>query len=428
MAVPKIFVSHSHKDDTFTERLVADLRQAGADAWMDKTDLGAGNFQQHISDALADCEWFVLVLTREALASPWVRQEVDAANRLKNQGQVRDLIFVQAGLLEHREIPPLWGVFNIFDATRDYGLARDLVTRAVGLLPGARGTAATPQPSAPQPQVSPLSPDIFPKRLADLGFQARTNQGVAYILPPLVAVPAGPFLMGTDPKRERVPKEIRPEMKAAWFALIKGEQPQHRVNLPAFEIARYPVTVAEYACFVRVGYHDPLEWQKQLPRLDHPVSHVTWYDAAAYAEWLAGRTGEIWRLPTEAEWEKAARGTDGRVYPWGDTFDRTRCNCSEIGVFATTPVGSYPSGASHYGVLDVAGNVCEWTTSLLLPYPYRVSDERVNAASPQNRVTRGGNGYAGNSIDLRGAYRTSSSPDLGSGFGGFRLVRAAPIS
>jgi hypothetical protein len=87
MSQSRIFVSHSHKDDAFTERLVADLRQAGANAWMDRTDLGAGNFQQRISDALAVCEWFVLVLTRDALDSPWVRQEVDAANRLKNQGR-----------------------------------------------------------------------------------------------------------------------------------------------------------------------------------------------------------------------------------------------------------------------------------------------------------------------------------------------------
>jgi TIR domain len=90
---PKIFVSHSHKDDAFTECLVGDLRQAGANAWMDNTGLGAGNFQQRISEALADCEWFVLVLTRDALVSSWVRQEVDAANRLKNQGKIHDLIF-----------------------------------------------------------------------------------------------------------------------------------------------------------------------------------------------------------------------------------------------------------------------------------------------------------------------------------------------
>ena len=133
MAQPKIFVSHSHKDDAFTERLVEDLRQAGADAWMDKTDLGAGNFQQRISEALADCEWFVLVLTRSALASTWVSQEVEAANILKHAGQIRDLIFLQASPVEHRELPALWRVYNIFDATADYATTRDRVLKAVGV-------------------------------------------------------------------------------------------------------------------------------------------------------------------------------------------------------------------------------------------------------------------------------------------------------
>jgi curved DNA-binding protein CbpA len=134
MATPKVFVSHSHKDNAFTERLVADLRQAGADAWMDKTDLGAGDFQDRISRALARCEWFLLVLTRDALASAWVQQEVNAANRLKHQGQIKDLIFLQAGPLEHRELPALWGVFNIFDA-KEYDVAYRHVLTAVGLQP-----------------------------------------------------------------------------------------------------------------------------------------------------------------------------------------------------------------------------------------------------------------------------------------------------
>jgi len=94
MAQPNIFVSHSHDNEVFADRLVADLRKTGVDAWLDKTDLGPGNFQQRINNALTICDWFLLVLTRSALASPWVRQEVDAANRLKHQGHIHDLIFI----------------------------------------------------------------------------------------------------------------------------------------------------------------------------------------------------------------------------------------------------------------------------------------------------------------------------------------------
>lgn len=149
MAQPKVFVSHSHVDDAFAERLVKDLRAAGADAWLDKTDLGAGDFQARISAALGGCEWFVLVLTRSALASKWVVQEVNAANSLKHQGRIQDLIFIQAGPIEHHELPALWSVYNIFDATADYATTRDRVATTVGV-------------TRPRPSISPLSPQATP--------------------------------------------------------------------------------------------------------------------------------------------------------------------------------------------------------------------------------------------------------------------------
>jgi formylglycine-generating enzyme required for sulfatase activity len=397
MAQPKIFVSHSHADDSFTEMLVADLCRSGADAWMDKTDLGAGNFQQRISDALANCEWFVLVLSRDALASPWVVQEVDAANRLKNQGQIRDLIFIKAGPFEHRELPALWGVFNIFDATSDYAAARDRTLRAVGLSPAT--SAAT----------SPVTPPTVPPRLPDLGFAVRGSQGKAFILPPLVTIPAGPFLMGSDPKRDK--------------GAFENEQPQHTVTLPAYEIGRFPVTVMEYVLFMRPSHAEPKDWKIQFGKVMHPVVNVTWRDAVAYAAWLSERTGEFWRLPSEAEWEKAARGTDGRIFPWGDSFDKVRCNTSESGIKATTPVGRYSSGASPYGVQDMAGNVWEWTGSLYVPYPHTLSGKREDPNSPHNRVLRGGS-WKDAAWSARAAYRSEGVPVGVNDAGGFRVVRA----
>ena len=174
----------------------------------------------------------------------------------------------------------------------------------------------------------------------------------------------------------------------------KLEKPQHIVTLPAFEIARFPVTVAEYAYFVRTGQHEPGQWQVQLGKLDHPVVCVSWYDAVAYATWLAECTGQSWRLATEAEWEKAARGTDGRIFPWGDTFDKARCNTKESGVKTTTPVGNYSNGASPYGAQDMAGNVWEWTSSRFLPYPDKIPIEREDTDFYRNmseyQVARGG--------------------------------------
>lgn len=187
------------------------------------------------------------------------------------------------------------------------------------------------------------------------------------------------------------------------------EQPQHTVTLLAYQIARFPVTVAEYACFVRAGHAQPGDWQTQLDKLDHPVVSVSWYDAVAYAFWLARLTGQRWCLPAEAEWEKAARGTDGRLYPWGDTFDRGRANTRESGKGATTPVGAYPNGASPAGAQDMAGNVWEWSNSVFKPYPYRRNDGRELQKSTENCVLRGGS-WNGDSVGACAAYRVRSLP------------------
>jgi formylglycine-generating enzyme required for sulfatase activity len=150
----------------------------------------------------------------------------------------------------------------------------------------------------------------------------------------MVRVPAGKFLYGDD-KRE--------------------------VELPEFWIDRAPVTNAEYARFVaETGHEPPVHWEGETPPkeiADHPVVNVSWDDATAYAEWAGGR------LPSEQEWEKAARGTDGRKYPWGK-WAEGRCNSQEAGVGGTTPVGQYSlPGDSPYGCVDMAGNVWEWTAS-----------------------------------------------------------------
>jgi hypothetical protein len=174
MAPPKIFVSHSHKDDVCTEKLVNDLRRAGADAWMDTTDLGAGNFQQRIDEALAGCEWFVLILTRDALASPWVQEEVYAAKRLKNLGRIRDLIFIRAGPINYVELPATWGVFNVFDVTHDYAAALSDVLRVLGLLEIRQLTQSAAN-IAPNSRASAMLADAGADRDAISLLQVATN-------------------------------------------------------------------------------------------------------------------------------------------------------------------------------------------------------------------------------------------------------------
>jgi formylglycine-generating enzyme required for sulfatase activity len=279
-----------------------------------------------------------------------------------------------------------------------------------------RGPAPSPQRSDDAPD-APL--DHVPDRLAALGFGLwpAGGQEVVLVPPPLCDVPAGPFFMGSDPN-------LDPQATEA-------EQPQHQVMLGAFQIARFPVTVAEYAAFLRTGYRAPMHWTQVRRRPDHPVVGVTWHDALAYAMWLTALTGEPWRLPTEAQWEKAARwdpaNAHARIYPWGDTFDASRANTQESpGKRDTTPAGTYPSGASPCGAQDMAGNVWEWTSSLYQPYPYVATDGREDVAAQGSRVLRGGNmGNLARYARAANRYHYSLAPDLATLGIGFRLVRVA---
>ena len=166
------------------------------------------------------------------------------------------------------------------------------------------------------------------------------------------------------------------------------------MSLPEFYIGKYPVTNAQYAAFVKAtggrGLSGWLSESTLRGKEAHPAVNVSWRDAAAFCRWLGQGTGLAFRLPTEAEWEKAARGADGRIYPWGDAPpDETLCNIDGT-VGDTTPVGTYPKGASPCGALDMAGNVWEWTGSLYKEYPYDAADGREDPSGGGLRVVRGG--------------------------------------
>jgi len=199
----------------------------------------------------------------------------------------------------------------------------------------------------------------------------------------MVLIPGGEFLMGSDEGPEK-------------------ERPAHSVVVDAFYIDRYPVTNEDYKRFVDAtghpvpcysaewaepyGYNwDPEERTPPEGKEKHPVVLVSWDDAWAYAVW-AGK-----RLPTEAEWERAARGVDGRRWPWGDEFVGGLCNTRESNENGTTPVDQYsPDGDSQEGVGDMVGNVWEWTSSLFRPYPYDADDGRESQKADGWRVLRGG--------------------------------------
>ena len=186
------------------------------------------------------------------------------------------------------------------------------------------------------------------------------------------------------------------------------------------------MTVVQFRAFVEASGHRPDYPDSLKGPDDHPVVRVSWYDALAYCRWLSERAAIPVTLPSEAEWEKAARGTDGRIYPWGDEPpDAGRCNFGG-NVGSTTPVGRYsPRGDSPYGCADMAGNVWEWTRSLYRKYPYDPKDGRENVEAGESRVMRGGVFYNGVRY-VRCAARYGLNPLSWYGSGGFRLV-ASPV-
>jgi formylglycine-generating enzyme required for sulfatase activity len=245
--------------------------------------------------------------------------------------------------------------------------------------------------------------------------------------PETVLIPAGPFLMGSDYGEA-------------------CEAPLHKVTLPAYRIGKYPVTNAQYAEFVRRESHQvppSRAWLQRKPpagREHYPVVAVTWHDALAYCRWLSRLTDRAYRVPTEAEWEKAARGTDGRRYPWGNDWAAgyTKIPDDEITPVIEdnekNPQPCQPQGASPYHCYDMVGNVQEWTSTLWgsskketsAPYPYRANDGREDFEADQYmsrvyRVCRGGMVKAGQT-EIRCSTRHRARPQNATKTRGFRVV------
>lgn len=254
----------------------------------------------------------------------------------------------------------------------------------------------------------------------------------------LLTIPAGPFIRGSDRAEREAAYHLDEAAyghsvtrKNRWY---ESEFKRATVTLPAFEITKTLVTNAQYALFVAATGHrapdvDQATWKgyrliHPFPRTrrhawsgghppkgraNHPVVLVSHSDATAYAAWLSKRTGKAWRLPAEVEWEKAARGVDGRRFPWGPEYDASRLNSHDKGPFDTLAVGSFPNGASPFGMLDPAGQVFEWTST--------------KASGAGRYIVKGGSWDDSGCGICRPAARHSRPEALKHILVGFRLVR-----
>ncbi len=373
----KLFISYAKKDTRELALALADALNAlnGVSAWVDRSLRAGRSWETQIEREIDQCDQMIV------LYSPDI-------NRHKN-GEAESYVLTEISYAKYTARKPILPVMAQpttppISLTREHyidftlpGLSLDDLVTALCDELGIADQPRQTQPVGMQP--------VAPAANVDTSAEAvRAILGEPF---DWCEVPAGEFFYGDD---------------------------KQKLTLPTFHMAKYPITYRQFQVFIddRAGFYDDRWWDGLAQRSaqpgdqewkidDHPRERVRWYDAMAFTRWLSWKLGggyavddiSSWlvRLPTEFEWEKAARGTDGRIYPWGNDFDKTKANTSESGIKKTTAVTQYPQGASPYGVFGMSGNVWEWClTDYNNPAEH---PEKENISSNSSRVLRGGSWY-----------------------------------
>ena len=442
---PRFFITHSWKDIDFTRRLCDDLRTSGLDGFFDAYSIKPGDVvSAEISRGLEACDIYVPILSHAALKSPWCEEEINAAITLgKLPGRNGRPRIIPVLVEDCQDEMPIFlrSRLYISFAGRYQDALNELLTKGFGVI--------SKLPSSPMSEMSPpLSPQTI-KSTPPIFLPLRTWIAVGggalgiFVLCVLIVCFVAQFFAASAPTPTRIAQAtatptlppgtptstarftLTPvpalgigstQMSADGAVMVSvpageslmgsndadrdgqdNEKPQHTVYLDAFWIDKYEVTNALYKKCVDTGKcsapsdtqsHTRSSYYGNSTYDNYPVIYVSWNDAKNFCVW-AGK-----RLPTEAEWEKATRSADSRIYPWGNNFDGARLNSwdSTPRVGDTTAVGSYAAGASPYGAMDMAGNVWEWVADWYDSGYYKNSPSRnpMGPSSGQFKVLRGG--------------------------------------
>ena len=426
-----IFLSYAREDAERARRYAEAFLEIGWSVFWDPQILPGSTWDEVIEDEITQCKCVVVLWSAVSVKKTWVKNE---ASHAEQRGVLVPVAIDRIELplaFRHRQSAQLqdWK-----GSSKDAGFAQLLkaIARHVPK-PKRRDTAVSSPPASSHRPVgrTPPAPEerSRPSQAVEVAWPLPDDSLVGF-----VKIPAGPFIMGSDRAKDSFAND--------------NELPAHQVVLPDFFIGRCQVTIGQFKAYVHDGGSWPAEAKALHGADDQPVRFVSWHEALGYCGWLKARLkgsartpaelAELlkghggrapWHvsLPSEAEWEKAARGPDGRIYPWGDRYDPTRTNDADAKRTAPTPVGSFPGGASPYGVLDMTGNVCEWTRSHYKPYPYVADDGRENlAVLDYTARTIRSSSWNCSLWGARAAAREYRKPNLALNWTGFRVV-LAPI-
>lgn len=419
----KVFLCHSSSDKPKVRELYNRLVADGFDAWLNEEKLLPGQeWDLEIRKAVRKCDVVVVCLTNSSISkSGYVQKEIRFALDIADE-QPEGVIFLIPAKLEECQVPDRLVQWQWVNLTEIYGYQRLLLSLKARATELGISTLQSSEKDDLELAIKIAQDNksitiallqqelhidnVYAHKLLD----EMTNRGIIerldditgkfhkFIEPQLIKIPSGKFLMGMT--KSHITELIK---DGADKKLVAVEQIQHEVELPEFLIAKYPVTNREYQIFIReTQYISPNGWNDRsypVGKGNHPVVNVSWHDAQEYCKWLSVQSGKEYRLPTETEWEKAARGTDGRTWPWGNMFMGGCANTSETKINDTTPVNQFsPQGDSSYGCTDMSGNVWEWCENWFDEQEYTIwlepNDKILSELSAeQAKALRGGSWY-----------------------------------